>query len=204
MSGSSRLLSGTSSLPPIKWKRGRKLRILDFDSECRPMHYSEWRDESQITALAWGWIGEAEIHYEVLKQNLSNEVAMLERFLDSFDEADMVTGHYLERHDLPLLNDHCMRHGLPCLNGKLVQDTKTLLPAVKGLSLSQENLSTLYELDEKKHRMNGRRWAVANTLSPEGREEALKRVVQDVRQHKRLRKVLIDRGYLKAPRMWRP
>lgn len=204
MSGSSRLLSGTSSLPPIKWKQGRKLRILDFDSECRPMHYSEWRDESQITAIAWGWVGENDIHHEVLKQNLSNEERMLEKFLDAYNDADLVTGHYVMRHDLPLVNDHCMRHGWDLLEPKLVQDTKTLLPAVKGLSLSQENLSTLYELDVKKHHMNGRRWMVANTLSPEGREEALKRVVQDVRQHKRLRKALIDRGYLKAPRMWRP
>lgn len=204
MSGSSRQLSGTSSLPQIRWKQGRKLRILDFDSECRPLHYSEWRDESQITAIAWGWVGESKIDYEILEQDLSNEKRMLNAFLDAYEEADMVTGHYLERHDLPLINDHCMRFGWATLEPKLVQDTKTLLPKVRGLGLSQENLGTLYELDEKKHHMNGRRWAVANTLSPEGREEARKRVVQDVRQHKRLRKALIDRGYLKAPRMWRP
>lgn len=168
------------------------------------MHYSEWRDESQITAIAWGWVDEAKVYDEVLEQDLSNEVSMLGRFLDAYREADMVTGHYLERHDLPLLNDHCMRHGWSKLPAKLVQDTKTLLPRVKGLSLSQENLGTLYELDERKHHMNGRRWAVANTLSSEGRDEARKRVVTDVRQHKKLRKALIERGYLSMPRVWTP
>jgi hypothetical protein len=188
----------------MNWKTVRKLRVLDFDTECRPLHYSEWRDESQITAIAWGWVGESQVYCEVLKQDLSNEDQMLERFLEAYRAADMTTGHYLERHDLPLVNDHLMRRGWSLLEPKLVQDTKTLLPKVRGLGLSQENLGTLYELDEKKHHMNGRRWAVANTLSDEGREEARKRVVQDVRQHKRLRKALIDRGYLKAPRMWRP
>lgn len=188
----------------MSWKTLRSLRVLDFDTECRPLHYSEFRDESQITAIAWGWVGSRDVECEVLEQDLSNERRMLERFLGVYAEADVVTGHYLERHDLPLLNDHCMRHGLPTLRPKLVQDTKMLLPAVKGLGLSQENLGTLYELDAKKHGMNGRKWAVANTLSPEGREEARTRVVSDVRQHKQLRKALIDRGYLKPPRRWAP
>lgn len=166
------------------------------------MHYSEFRDESQITAIAWGWIGERQIEHAVLNQNLKNEQRMLERFLEAYAEADIVTGHYIVRHDLPLLNDHCMRFGWPLLDDKLAQDTKTLLPRVKGLGLSQENLATLYELDAKKHQMNGRRWAVANTLSPEGREEARTRVVSDVRQHKQLRQALIERGYLKPPTRW--
>lgn len=188
----------------LRWVEGRKLRVLDFDTECRPMHYSEWRDESQITAIAWSWIGEGPVHDEVLDQDLSNERDMLARFLDAYAEADIVTGHYIARHDLPLLNDHCIRYGWKLLAPKLAQDTKTLLPAVKGLGLSQENLATLLALDARKHHMNGRRWAVANALSPEGREEARKRVTSDVRQHKRLRKVLLERGYLKPPKEWRP
>jgi hypothetical protein len=188
----------------VKWGPGRRLRVLDFDSECRPMHYSEYRDESQITAIAWGWVGESAIEYEILDQDLGNEQHMLLRFLEAYREADMVTGHYITRHDLPMINDHCMRFGWSLLEPKLVQDTKTLLTRVRGLGLSQENLGTLFELDEKKHHMNGRRWAVANTLSEAGREEARKRVVQDVRQHKRLRTALIHLGYLKAPVTWRP
>lgn len=188
----------------LRWTEGRKLRVLDFDTECRPLHYSEWRDESQITAIAWGWVNESEVHHEVLEQDLSNEEGMLARFLEALQEADILSGHYIVRHDLPLVNDHCMRFGWDLLPTKLAQDTKTLLPRVKGLGLSQENLGTLYELDEKKHHMNGRRWAVANTLSPEGREEARKRVVSDVRQHKRLRRALLDRGYLGPPRAWSP
>lgn len=168
------------------------------------MHYSEWRDESQITAIAWSWTHGKTVKCQVLDQDLSNERAMFEQFLEAYNEADMVTGHYLTKHDLPLINDHMMRFSWPTLEPKLVQDTRTLLPRVRGLGLSQENLGTLYELHEKKHRMNGRRWAVSNSLSPEGQEETRKRVVGDVRQHKSLRQALLERGYLKTPKMWSP
>ena len=188
----------------MSWKTLRSLRVLDFDTECRPLHYSEFRDESQITAIAWGWVGSNTIDHEILEQDLSNERQMLERFLEAYAEADIVTGHYIERHDLPLVTDHCMRFGWALPGPKLAQDTKTLLPRVKGLGLSQENLATLYRLDAKKHSMNGQKWAGANSLSPEGREEARRRVVGDVRQHKALRKALLDRGYLKPPRRWAP
>ncbi len=188
----------------LRWIERKSLRILDWDSECRPMHYSEFRDESQITAIAWSWIGERKIEHEVLRQNLSNERRMLERFLKAYDEADILTGHFLVGHDLRLLTDHCIRFGWPLPAPKVVQDTKTLMPVVRGLGLSQENLSTLFELDEKKHRMNGRRWAVTNTLAQGGREEARQRCVRDVRQHKALRKKLVEQGYLDAPRRWSP
>jgi DNA polymerase elongation subunit (family B) len=195
---------GTFSPPSLTWKKVGKLRVLDFDPECRPMHYSEWRDESQITAIAWGWVGQSAVEDEILKQDLSNEQHMLARFLEAYGEADILTGHYIEKHDLPLINDHCMRYGWPKLTPKLVQDTRTLLPKVRGLGLSQENLGTLFELDKRKHHMNGRKWAVANALSDEGRDEARTRVVADVRQHKPMRQELLDRGYLKPPRMWSP
>jgi DNA polymerase elongation subunit (family B) len=188
----------------VTWVKVRDLRVLDFDSECRPLHYSEWRDESQITAIAWGWTDEKRVHHAVLEQDLSNERDMLAAFIKAYREADVVTGHYIVRHDLPLINDHCMRFGWGLLEPKRAQDTKTLLPRVKGLGLSQENLATLYKLDRKKHHMNGRKWAGSNTLTPEGREEAFKRVVSDVEQHKQLRATLIAHGYLKPAVLWRP
>jgi DNA polymerase elongation subunit (family B) len=188
----------------VSWKTLRSLRILDFDTECRPMHYSEFRDESQITAIAWGWVGEKRIDCAVLAQDLCNEQEMLAEFLEVYREADLVTGHYIAKHDLPLITDHCMRFGWALPASKLVQDTRTLLPRVRGLGLSQENLATLYRLDQKKHHMNGRKWALANTLSEEGREEARVRVVADVRQHKPLRQELVDRRYLRPPARWSP
>lgn len=168
------------------------------------MHYSEFRSEDQITAIAWSWADQKRVHCEVLEQDLSNERSMLERFLAAYNEAGIVTGHYLHKHDLPLLNDHCMRLGLPLLKPILVSDTMLDLPKVKGLGKSQENLSDTFGLTAEKHHMGGARWRQANTLDPAGRAGARKRVVDDVIQNKELRTTLIERGLLGTPKTWRP
>lgn len=168
------------------------------------MHYSEWRAESQITAIAWSWIGEDDVQCEVLEQDLSNERSMLDTFLEAYNAADIVTGHYLRKHDLPLLNDHCMRLGFPLLKPVLVSDTMLDLPKGKGLGKSQENLSMTFNVSAEKHHMTGAQWRVANALDPAGRAGARKRCVDDVLQNKQLRALLIERGWLKAPRLWRP
>lgn len=170
------------------------------------MHYSEWRPESQITAYAWSWIGEDKVYGGVLDQDMNNERELLRRFLEAYDEADMVVGHYVRRHDLPLINDHCVRLGLVPISerkpSKLVQDTKMDMVQVKALGLSQDNLSVMLNLDAQKHHMAGDDWRHANSLDPAGAALAWKRVSSDVRQNKELRQALIDAGALRAPRRW--
>lgn len=168
------------------------------------MHYSEFRAESQITAIAWSWTDSDKVHCRVLAQDLSNERSMLEAFLRAFERADVVTGHYLRKHDLPLLVDHCIRLGLPLPKPVLVSDTMLDLPRVNGLGKSQENLSVTFDLDAQKHHMTGAQWRVANALDPAGRAQARKRVVDDVVQNKQLRGELLARGLLKAPVTWHP
>lgn len=197
------LSTALPSLPCLPDETG-PLRILDFDTECRPLHYSEWRKEDQITGIAWSWIGEESVECRVLEQDLSNEDAMLSDFLEVFNEADIVTGHFLTRHDLPLLNDHCLRSERPLLKEVVVQDTVTQFTKIKGLGKSQENLATAFGLADEKHRMCGAAWRVANTLTPEGQEGTRTRVMSDVRQHKSLRLKLIELGALSSPRKWRP
>jgi hypothetical protein len=190
-------------------KPGRQLRVLDFDTECRPMHYSEWRPESQITAYAWKWIGEdgpvhlRQLHHQPTDAAMREwESMMLWDFANAYYAADIVTGHYVLRHDLPLINDHCMRLGLPLLGSKLVSDTKTLMPSVKALGLSQENLGDLLRIDEKKHHMSGRKWAQANSLTDEGLAQSATRVIDDVLQHIAIRDEAVKRAWLGPPVQW--
>lgn len=181
----------------------RPLRILDFDTECRPMHYSEWRPESQITAIAWSWVGSDFVDCLTLDSEADDGRDMLEIFLEDFVQADVVTGHYIRKHDLPLLNDHALRFGYT-LNPVLTQDTQADLTSVKALGKSQENLAMTLGLAEAKHHMTGAEWRVANTLSLEGQAASAKRVTSDVRQHKALRAALLEQGFLRAPRVWSP
>lgn len=188
----------------LRWTTGRRLRVLDFDTECRPMHYSEWRAESQITGIAWSWVGEDKVHCVVLQQNLANERDMLLEFLDAYNQADVVTGHYIRKHDMPLLNEHAIRLGLPPIKPVLTSDTQADMTKIKGLGKSQENLAVTLDLAADKHHMTGAQWRVANALTREGQAGTRKRVVDDVLQHKQLRQELLDRGWLKSPQMWCP
>jgi hypothetical protein len=182
-------------------------RILDFDSECRPMHYAEWRPESQITAIAWAWAERSSprIYHNVLEQDLSNERDMLEEFLKVYDQADVVMGHYILRHDLPLINDHCIRLGLLPISergGKWVIDTKVNAPQIKALGMSQDNLSVMLNLTNAKHHMSGADWRIANSLTPEGKADSVERVTSDVRQNIELYHALQSRGALRPMKRW--
>jgi hypothetical protein len=182
----------------------RPLRILDFDTECRPMHYNEWRPESQITAIAWSWIGDDEVQVVSLDQDVQNESLMLLDFLRYYDAADIVTGHYIRKHDLPLLNDHSLRLLAGSLGPKLTQDTQADMAAVKSMGKSQDNLAVTFGMTEEKHHMTGADWRLANELGPEGTELTRLRVTNDVKQHKAIRQELLNMGALSEPKLWIP
>lgn len=182
----------------------RTALVLDFDTECRPMHYNEWRPESQITAIAWAWVGGGQVFVELLEPDGSNERDMLDRFRRAYLDADVVTGHYIRKHDLPLLNDHHIRLDLLPLTPKMVSDTQADMTSVLGLGKSQDNLADTFGLTHVKHHMSGMRWRTANMLSEEGAEMTKKRAVDDVLQHMELRATMLSRGLLKPPRMWSP
>lgn len=190
-----------------------RVRVLDFDIECRPMAFygGDWVTK-QPTAIAWKWIGERSPVTVVTignsydtRQTLAEEVELLEAFREVYREADIVTGHYIRGFDLPILNARMMRHGLPMLEARLAQDTKGDLARAQGMSKSQENLGAMFELSHPKVGMNTTKWELANALTPEGIKETRKRVVGDVRQHVELRRVMLERGYLNPrPRVWSP
>jgi hypothetical protein len=116
----------------------------------------------------------------------------------------MVTGHYLRKHDLPMLSGALLEFGLGTLTPKLCSDTCLDLVKHKDLSGSQEALAGMYGLPRHKHHMSQPQWREANRLTPKGLRETRKRVADDVRQHKLLRERLVAAGALKAPRVWVP
>lgn len=189
--------------------RGRRLKVLDFDCECRPMAwYGGDFVTKQPTAIAWSFVGERGVRVEAIGESydsrnvLDEERDMLDLFVDAYDRADIVTGHFIRGFDLPLINGALMRLGMPGLKPKMAQDTKTDLVKAGGLSKSQENLGAMFELRHPKVPMNTSRWMLANLLLPEGIKATKKRVVGDVRQHMELRAEMLDRGLLMAPRVW--
>ena len=183
--------------------RSRPLRVLDFDSECRPLHWiANDYVSKEITAIAWAWSDDPE-HVTCKLLGEDDPVEMLRAFVGAFQAADVVTGHFILGHDLPLLNGALMEHRLPVLPDAVAHDTKVHLVKRSGISASQESLGSLLHLDEKKVQMNQGKWREANRLTPEGRALARERVVGDVRQHIKMRRELLALNYLGPARMWR-
>jgi hypothetical protein len=135
---------------------------------------------------------------------------MLERFVERYNEADLVTGHYISRHDLPIINGALYDADMPLLQPKMYSDTKTHMFKKADIPATQEFLLEL--LDPKcpigiplmKYHMSQRTWREANRLSPEGIEQTRVRVINDVHAHEHMRQAMLDRGWLRAPQLWNP
>lgn len=187
----------------------RQHRILDFDIENRPLSY--WFGDvttAEVTAIAWSWADEEDVEWAVLEpppEHNSSRTNMLARFLDAYQAADMVTGHYIRRHDLPILQGALLEEGsLPLLESKLTQDTKLDLVKRSGLPASQEELSLMLGVSAPKISMSQADWREANRLTNDGRARTVQRVVGDVIQHKTLRLALLAEGLLNPPKLWTP
>jgi hypothetical protein len=103
-----------------------------------------------------------------------------------------------------VINAASIRLGGPPIGKKLTSDTKLDLTKASGISKSMENLSSMFDTQNKKYSMDTGKWADANMLLPHGIELARKRCVSDVKEHIELRQRLLDIGALRPPVEWSP
>lgn len=192
----------------------RGLRILDFDIENRPESY--WVPDmptARITAIASAWVGDhdsMQVDLITAGGGYAEYDQMLTNFVERFNEADMVTGHFISRHDLPIINGALYDRGLPLLGSKRFHDTRTHMFKKADVPATQEWLLEL--LDPKcplgypliKYHMSQRMWRDANFLSPEGVEQTRIRVSTDVHAHEHMRAAMLGRGMLRPSQVWNP
>ncbi len=183
----------------------RKVRILDFDIENRPLSYlGQDFTTAEVTAIASCWHGKPG-SMEVFLLGRDEPGDMLRWFVERYEAADIVTGHYIRRHDLPIINGSLLELGLEPLGEKLTVDTKLdLVTHGHVVSGSQENLAEMLGVRLPKVHMNTPRWRTANRLTPDGLALTMKRVAGDVRQHMQLYRRLVELGLLRQPSTWRP
>lgn len=180
----------------------RPARVLDFDCECRPLHFYGDYVSKEVTAIAWAWTYAPDDVTCLLLGEVEGP-EMLRRFTEAFNQADLVTGHFIRGFDLPLIQGQLTEYQMPALGDKLTSDTKLDLLRRHGFSGSQENLGAMLGLTNPKVGMNQATWRAANRLTPEGLELVRERVVGDVKQHCEMRKRLLELGYLGPPVLWK-
>lgn len=197
----------------VRLVRRPQPRTLCFDLENRPLAY--WYDgqaTSQITAFGWKRTDEQIPHVMLLRQDgrydhdgkRLSAVAAHAMFRDELARVDLVYGHNIRKHDLPMMNAWLLRLQLDPLPPILTTDTLRDLPRRGGVSASLENLAAMYGLEGEKFSMSQPAWEEANKLTRDGVELARRRVASDVLLQERLREKLLSLGLLKPPRVWRP
>lgn len=180
----------------------RKLRVLTFDIENRPLSYwYEGNPTAEITAIASCWndnLGSMEV--KLLGKDSSEDI--LTSFVTRYNEADIVCGHYIRKHDLPIINGALMEVGLPQLKPKLSSDTRLDMRKKDGIPATQEYLAALFDLPIQKYHMTQNDWRDANRLTKEGLAITEKRVSSDVLANILLRNKMLEKGLLGAPKTW--
>lgn len=180
-------------------------RILDFDIENRPLsYYGGDLTTAEITAIAFSYAHEEHVDCYLLGQH--DPQWMLDTFRLAYNDADIVTGHYIRKHDLPIINGAMVELGLPPLGPKMTIDTKLDLIkwSFQAQPKSQQELALTLGIEAPKIQMSQQDWREANRLTRSGLDKTRERVVGDVKQHKAMRLELTHRGLLKAPRVWSP
>jgi hypothetical protein len=125
---------------------------------------------------------------------------MLTPLLNAIKQAEMLTGHNIERFDLPVINAEAMRLALEPIRSVLVQDTMRLFRA-KGFKKGQDNLGGLLKIPAKKMALDWQAWQDA--YDEDDWQTIRDRCESDVVMHKQMRQKLLDLGYLRTPRIWR-
>lgn len=188
----------------MKLEPKRRLRILDFDIENRPLSY--WipdKPTAEITAIASCWTDDiGSMRADLL--GVEDPVTILQRFLDRYNEADMVVGHYIRRHDLPIINGALMEYGMSGLSPKLTCDTRLDMYKKGDIPATQEYLAELLGIAAPKIHMTQVDWRDANRLTTEGLRKTYRRVTGDVLQNIMLRNKMLELGLLRAPKVWKP
>lgn len=186
------------------WRSSGRLRLLDFDIECRPL---SWKGPDyvtrEVTAIASQFIGEEDEPVVWLLGHLKLE-RLLQRFVKRYEQADIVVGHYIRSFDLPTINGALLECGRPPLRQKMAHDTKNDLVKFQGIGKSQKDLASYLGVDADKVDMTDAAWRKANRLRRDGLKQSYMRVHGDVVQNIQLRDALLEVGALGPPRLWRP
>jgi DNA polymerase elongation subunit (family B) len=193
----------------------RKLRILDFDFESKPLWFWWDKPTAVITAVShMESVGGVPNHDSLTttvaphdsREAYAEWIAAVAAVLTG---ADLLTGHNIDRFDLPLLQAQLMRCGLPSLPPLQTQDTMRL-PKKRDMSASQESLINYAALKAVcpigmpiyKHHLSIPEWE--DSAMGWNNDLLIERPMSDVHGHVHLREVLIEKGYLSPARAWKP
>lgn len=163
--------------------RSKPDRLLVIDIENKPGTYGPGDfTHGKVTALgamfttetdAVGWV----LHRDRPKQMRRAAAA----FASLWEQADVIVGHNIRRHDIDLLRGLYTGLGLPLLPTRRTIDTYHDTPKIRGLSRSLENLAARWGCPEQKIHLSEFDWESAYDGIEWAEQKMHARVTSDVR-----------------------
>jgi hypothetical protein len=189
----------------LAWRQVRDLHALVFDIENRPLSY--WYDgatTAEVTVIAYKWLNGTKTKV-LLADGKTDTAAILAAFRPVYEKADVLIGHNIRKHDLPILNGAYVENEQGQLPARLTIDTLRDLARWKDIPKSLEYLTSWLGCSIEKPHMDQHKWREANRLSRQGVALARKRCAVDVRINEWCYRELVKRGLLvKPPSVWKP
>jgi len=181
------------------WSSKRRVFGLDIEARPGPWGGGDFTFRS-LLSIAVGYEG-GQVSY-LAPGFLKYE---LERLIMPLREGNvLVVGHNAIKYDLPMLNGTLVKLSLEPLTPLLVSDTYAhLVKSDYAYSKSLGNMAERFGI-QAKGSMSEYAWERAYAGDPEYLERLRRYNIGDVETVLALRGVLLERGVLKAPRIWRP
>lgn len=167
----------------LRLKPDGRLKLLCYDIENKPGTYGPGDfTHGKVTAIAAQFIGDGEMRSWVMRRSSRAQVRRAaESFRKLWEEADIVVGHNIRRHDKKLLDGFYTTLDLPVLPRRRAIDTYLDQPKMAGLSRSLENLCARWGCPERKIHMPEHAWEFAYDGVPEYVDLMRERCESDVR-----------------------
>lgn len=179
-------------------------RALIFDIENRPLSYWYDRPTAEVTVIAYKWLDQPKTH--VLMQDVDVPVEqILDEFRPVYAEAEVVIGHNIRRHDLPILDGAYREVGQDGLTETSTIDTYGDMPGYKDIPKSLEYLAELLGAPYEKFHMTQHSWRQANRFAAKGIHLVRQRCAVDVQVSEWVYKELCRREWITGrTRRWKP
>jgi len=142
------------------------------------INYRQIRGEPTIISISWRWLGEEEVHHLAWDIKYHSDEELMEKFLEVYNEADMVVGFNNKNFDDRWINARAMKYNLfvnvYVKSFDIIKQTKRLF---RLLSYSMDYIAKFMGVTLKQSHEGIVMWDMIEDGTPEQQKEYLDKMI---------------------------
>ena len=143
------------------------------------INYKQIRGEPTIISISWRWLGDAEVHHLKWDMKTHDDKELMEKFLDVYNQADMVVGYNNNNFDDRWINSRAMKYNLfvnvYVKSFDIIKQSKRLF---RLLSYSMDYLAKFMGVTLKQSHEGIIMWDMIEDGTPEQQEEYIAKMIE--------------------------